>query len=378
MELTYENPEQAENPELLVPEAPEDEVKPEKPNGLPNFVIDGQPVEKPEEDSNEQQEGGTAEPATPPDDAPKKDKGFELNPWIIALLAIVAIIGVVVVLKAMSKRKKDPVTVKEESTVKTKPLPATAPVAAAPRGTLLAGAMQHIGAREDQQDSYGLSSLTDTGKGVLAVVADGMGGLANGKLVSSTLVNCFLNNHKNVPESKAPQEVLLETAVLANAQINQLLKGASKSGSTLVAAIVRQGFLHFLTVGDSRIYLYRGGALLQLNREHIYQEELAVKAVNRMIPTQQVTGDRQAHALTSYFGIGTIPHLDRNDIGIKLVAGDKILLASDGVFGTLSQSQMEQALRLSPEAAAQQMKDLILKANRPYQDNNTAVVLEYR
>ena len=157
-----------------------------------------------------------------------------------------------------------------------------------------------------------------------------------------------------------------------------MLRGQERSGSTLVSCVIRNGYLHFLTVGDSRIYLYRGGALIQLNREHIYQEELACRAVNQEVSLPQVRGDRQAHALTSYFGIGRIPYIDRNDEGLKLLSGDKILMASDGVFGTLTQAQMEAALTQDVSAAARTMGELIRQANRPHQDNNTAVVLEYR
>ena len=320
-------------------------------------------------DEKNEQEAGTAEPAKAPDN----QGGFKLSgPWLYGLLIALAVVAAYVASQVIRKRKSA-----EETTAIDVAEGKTVPEVVS-NGSIRAGAMEAVGARDDQQDSHGLSALNDSSKGVMAVVADGMGGLSNGKLVSSTLVRSFLEAFQAAPQSQTPQEFLLETAVRANAQINQMLRGAQRSGSTLVSAVVRNGYLHFLTVGDSRIYLYRGGALLQLNREHIYQEELAVKAVNRQIGVAQVTTDRQAHALTSYFGIGTIPHLDRNDIGVKLVSGDKILLASDGVFGTLSQAQMEQALRLSPDEAVQQMKDLILKANRPYQDNNTAVVLEYQ
>lgn len=327
---------------------------------------------------------GTSQPSTPtvPQNVP-----IYKNPWFYAFLAVVAALAVWALVKKLMKRREPPVTVlselkpREETLIPTANLPPEAPETTGVTKTISAmpvGAMQHIGNREDQQDSYGISPLNDTTNGFMAVVADGMGGLSNGKLVSSTVVRCFLECYRDMAASKNSQELLLESAIRANAQINQLLRGAARSGSTLVAAMIRGDRLHFLTVGDSRIYLYRGGALLQLNREHIYQEELMVKAVNRTVSVAQVTGDRQAHALTSYFGIGQIPHIDRNDIGIKLIPGDKLLLASDGVFGTLSQEQMEQAMALPPDQAAQTMKELVLDADRPHQDNNTALVVEYR
>jgi len=238
---------------------------------------------------------------------------------------------------------------------------------------------QHIGARKDQQDSYGVSEPTQYGqKGIIAVMADGMGGLSNGRAVSAMLVRTLLEGFQNSNPRQNAADLLLEQAVRANVNVNQMLVGQERSGSTLVSCVIRNGYLHFLTVGDSRIYLYRGGALIQLNREHIYQEELAGKAVNQAVSLQQVRSDRQAHSLTSYFGIGRIPAIDRNDEGLKLLNGDKILLASDGVFGTLTQAQMEAALAQDVVAATRTMGELILNANRPHQDNNTAVVLEYR
>ena len=244
---------------------------------------------------------------------------------------------------------------------------------------ILAAAHQHVGTRKDQQDSYGVSEPGEYGqRGIIAVVADGMGGLSNGRAVSSALVRGLLDGFRNSDPRMNPADLLLEQAVRANAGVNKMLRGAERSGSTLVSCVIRHGYMNFLTVGDSRIYLYRGGALIQLNREHIYQEELAGKAVNQETSLQQVRSDRQAHALTSYFGIGTLPAIDRNDEGLKLVNGDKILLASDGVFGTLTQTQMEAVLAQDVHAAAKTMGELILKANRAHQDNNTAVILEYR
>lgn len=307
-------------------------------------------------------------------------------------IALAVVVGLLVVLVADTLRRrkrgkgrargagKAPVTVTEEGFAQDLAGDAAGHAPVAQSSPIGAAVYQHIGAREDQQDSYGVTrpELYNQ-QGVLAVVADGMGGLANGKAVSSAIVRTFADHFPQISGYYAqPQDVLLDLTIRANAQVNQLLRGADRSGSTLVAALLRNGYLHFLTVGDSRIYLYRGGALLQLNREHIYQEELAVKAINQTVSMAQVRGDRQAHSLTSYVGIGRIPCIDRNDEGVKLVKGDRILMASDGVFGTLTQEQMEQALTLSVTEAAKTMGALIREADKPYQDNNTLVILEYK
>ena len=335
------------------------------------------------------------DPVTEPKNGPCNP--FSCGCWIYILLALViGIVGGWFLNEVLQKQKKSKRRSRPYTKVEYAPAPVTStttaqaavsvpaapPVVAAPAvvGSGVAAAVhQHIGARKDQQDSYGVSDLNAYGSnGVLAVVADGMGGLANGAAVSSTLVHSLLAYFRQTTGKESTADMMLDMVTQANDQINRMLQGAERSGSTLVSAIIRDGRLHFLTVGDSRIYLYRKGALLQLNREHIYQEELALKAVNHIVPLQQVTGDRQAHALTSFLGIGRLTHIDRNYESIKLEAGDRLLLASDGVFGTLSEKDMETALRNNLNQAAELIGQKILKANLPYQDNNTALVLEYR
>ncbi len=294
------------------------------------------------------------------------------NAMVLAALGLILALLAAVLLAA---RKKKTVPQKTQQA----PLePVSAERSPAPMQGVQAAYHQNIGARQDQQDSCTYSDPALYPQlGILAVVADGMGGLANGKAVSATLVRIFEEGFRQSNPQYGGADLLLELAVRANAQINQILIRQERSGSTLVAAIVRKGYLHFLAVGDSRIYLCRGGALIQLNREHIFREELAVKAVNQAVPMNQVWSDRQAHALTSYFGIGRIPHLDRNIEGIKLKEGDRILLASDGVFSTLTATQLEAALSGDVQDAANRIGDMIRAADKPYQDNNTAVILEY-
>lgn len=299
--------------------------------------------------------------------------------WLYGALVLLVVLLIAVIVDTFRKRKKNKVLANaEERFVQ------GATVAAVTPGNVgvKAAVLQAQGARNDQQDAYGVSDLSNPAayaqQGMLAVVADGMGGLANGSAVSNLLVRVFQQGFQSGAAYMQPQDLLLDLAMRANMQVNQMLRGAERSGSTLVATTIRNGCLHFLTVGDSHLYLYRGGVLLQLNREHVYQEELAVKAVNRYVSASQVHSDPQAHSLTSYFGIGNIPTIDRSVDGIKLISGDRIILCSDGVYGTLTQEQMEQALQKPLDEAAKIMGNMIEDAARPHQDNYTAVILEFQ
>ena len=250
------------------------------------------------------------------------------------------------------------------------------------KGVALTGIVHGIGGRDDQQDSCGLSDESGKGlwqdKGLFAVLADGMGGLSDGGAVSRLAVSTCLDTFFGAGAEKDPADLLLEAARATNIRVNSMLGlNIRKSGSTLVQALIRRGKLYFLTVGDSRIYLYRGGRLLCLNRSHVYAEELALAGINGRGSLDQVHRNSQKDALTSFVGAGELAHLDRNSEGIALVPGDKILLATDGVFGTLEDWQMERALEKDADEAARELGRQIEKADREYQDNYTAVILTY-
>lgn len=250
------------------------------------------------------------------------------------------------------------------------------------KGMALTGIVHGIGGRDDQQDSCGLSDESGKGlwqdKGLFAVLADGMGGLSDGGAVSRLAVSTCLDTFFGTGAEKDPADLLLEAARVTNVRVNGMLgPNIRKSGSTLVQALIRRGKLYFLTVGDSRIYLYRGGRLLCLNRPHVYAEELALAGVNGRGSLDQVHRNAQKAALTSFVGAGELMHLDRSSEGIALVPGDKILLATDGVFGTLEDWQMERALGKDADEAARELGRQIEEADREYQDNYTAVILTY-
>lgn len=308
--------------------------------------------------------------------------------WLYLALAVVLLLLAGIIF-GTRKKKKSSVSDSQEGEATTEkdgteqPMTAVEKIEERPEEIpVCVGKVHEQGAREEQQDSFGVSDVKDVEsyrqRGILAVVADGMGGLSNGGAVSSLLVCTCHNSFNTQPPHISPADMLVEMAIKSNASVNRMLPVRGQSGSTLVSAIIRDGYLYFLTIGDSRIYLYRGGALLQLNREHIYREELVLDAVNQKSDGRYIHTDPQAKSLTSYLGIGIIPHLDRNQEGIRLISKDKILLASDGVFGTLTPEQLEAALSLSAEEGAEQICRMIQEADRPYQDNYTALILEYQ
>ena len=143
------------------------------------------------------------------------------------------------------------------------------------------GKLHGLGARSSQQDCFSVSpeEIIPT-HGLLAIVADGMCGLQDGDRVSQKAVTTMMDSFYNLQGE--PELVLLSLLGSANMAVNAMLgpENYSKSGSTLVAGLIKNNRFYYLSVGDSRICLMRDGALYQLNREHIYRDELYIRALN--------------------------------------------------------------------------------------------------
>lgn len=249
---------------------------------------------------------------------------------------------------------------------------------AAPRRGAPCGCLRNLGSRPDQQDSYAVSDLTDSRlcaeRGVLLTLADGMGGLENGAEVSRLLVDAMQEAFVNRPLDAAPAPWLLELLGEANRKVNALLEGKEPSGSTLVAALIKDHQLYHLSVGDSRLCLVRGGGLITLNREQSYGQKLDLMLLKEILPPHIIAAHPQRRALTSYVGMGDLEGVDRCTTPITLLSGDMVLLMSDGVFGTLSEQEICSALTDDAEISAIRLERMVLERRKPRQDNFTAVI----
>ncbi len=248
-----------------------------------------------------------------------------------------------------------------------------------PQG-LEVGNAHNIGKRSNQEDSFGISDLNNQrlvrDSGVLAVVADGVGGLSDGELVSAAAVGAMMREFPMISNNWMPHQKLLYLAQRANDAANEVTGGArNQGGSTLLATIVRDGRLWFTSVGDSRICLCRGGGLVTLTRPHVYETDLDRRAASGAISFEAALADGQRGALTSYVGKGELEALDYNPRGIQLLAGDWVLLMTDGVFNALDEEEIAASLYGNAQHAAERIESRVIAKGLPHQDNLTLVAL---
>lgn len=247
---------------------------------------------------------------------------------------------------------------------------------------VIPGSAQHIGEREEQQDAFGFSALHDPEAvkryGMLAVLADGMGGLAMGKEASQLAVQTLLNEYLGKSAGETVPEALEKALREANKAVYELALQHELEwnvGTTLVAAVIKEGMLHWISVGDSRIYLYRDGVLVPLTRDHVYANQLYERVKAGQLTKEEAESHPERHLLTSYLGIPKLDEIDANRKPFHLAAGDWVLLCSDGVYDELSEPLLEVAVRMPPQQAAEFILQYVLALEYPYQDNATIAIL---
>ncbi|MCR4615841.1 MAG: serine/threonine-protein phosphatase [Clostridiales bacterium] len=245
------------------------------------------------------------------------------------------------------------------------------------------GNAQHQGRRPYQEDSCGYSNLSDTvltsQKGVLAVLADGMGGLSKGKEVSTAVVRGmidYFNQHNTVCSGGSD---LLNRAETVNDEICRKYcpSGRVESGSTLVCAQIFNHRLHWLCVGDSRLYLCRGEMMYQINEDHDYLNQLLQEAILEDGSVSEAFSDPQKDVLVRCMGNRDLSFADASSDGLKLQNGDKLLLCSDGVYNALPLQTINTLMKLPPQSAAQCIADAVVAQKIRSQDNLTIVIIQY-
>lgn len=247
---------------------------------------------------------------------------------------------------------------------------------------VLPGNASHIGQRREQQDAFALSDFADAEfvahGGYLAIVADGIGGLCNGKQAAECAVAGFMATYL----AKPPQQSIDQTLELALEAANQAVLAQAldddvteQMGTTLVAAVVHSGLLYWRAVGDSHLYLCRDGRLSQLNAEHNLARHLQAQVDQGLLSQTAADHHTERYALDSFIGMRDLLDIERNRQPLPLQPGDLLLLCSDGIDGSLSADEIIDCLNAQPMLAAQQLCQAVLSKQKPAQDNLTAVVL---
>jgi protein phosphatase len=211
-------------------------------------------------------------------------------------------------------------------------------------------------------------------RGPLLVVCDGMGGVDGGEIASELAAQVMWREMKSTPATRDPEvfaRLLRRAARVANHDVHAMARrepGLRGMGTTLSAAGVVSDRLIIATVGDSRAYVLRAGALVQVTRDQSLQSAL--------IAAGHSEGEAASAGGAILQALGVGPDVEPSLSIIDLRKGDRVLLCSDGLHGLVGDPAL--ALLMSePHSVTEAVKLLIAAARAAGgSDNITAIVAE--
>jgi protein phosphatase len=207
--------------------------------------------------------------------------------------------------------------------------------------------------RENNEDSYlywePAADEEFQRKGRLAVIADGMGGHEGGQEASRLAVETVREVYDHA-FSGDPQAALLESFAAAHTRIQDYAEqhpAFQGMGTTCTALVVLGHQLFFAHVGDSRLYLVRDASLLRLTRDHSYVGRLVESGIVR---AEDAEKHPQRHILTAALGAGREVAIDSAEQAVALQEGDDLLLCTDGLWGVVTEEELETAVTANTPA----------------------------
>ncbi len=231
----------------------------------------------------------------------------------------------------------------------------------------LAGSTDAGLVRSNNQDNYFIDKLP---QGILAIVADGMGGHKDGEVASKLAIEAFLETFKGNQER--PPLIMGQAIQAANLEIydySSEVAGHQGMGTTLTALFLDDQVGIIGHVGDSRAYLIRDGQIEQLTRDHSW---VADRVRQGILTEFEAKKHHWRNVITNAIGATQEVSLDLFHFVVQ--EDDRLLLCSDGISTLFTDEEiLEIIINNNPKDAVEK---LITQANElGSPDNITALVI---
>ena len=240
---------------------------------------------------------------------------------------------------------------------------------------LRVGAATDVGLKRSQNEDrfaiWNAEGAQAATRGVLLVVADGMGGAQAGEVASQLAVECVLKTYGEGANSILDDlEHAVETAnhvIHEHSLAHPELRGM---GTTCTAVVVRGNEAYFAHVGDSRAYRVRQGGIEQLTADHSLVAQLVE---HRHLTPEQAKVDPRRNVVTRSVGVGSEVDVDAAAVNNPLQQGDTLVICSDGLHTLVEDREIAQfAAGADVRVACDQL--IALANERGGHDNITVVI----
>ncbi|MFZ1642384.1 MAG: protein phosphatase 2C domain-containing protein [Candidatus Contendobacter sp.] len=235
------------------------------------------------------------------------------------------------------------------------------------------------GNRSQQEDDYGVFKLPaelEAGD-LLLVLADGMGGEQAGARASALAVRGFVGAYDRASAVAIPDR-LEQTLAHVNERMARDVaidpQGLHGMGCTLLAVVLAEEGLYWISVGDSPLWLWRQGRLYRLNQDHAYRSVLAYQVSSGEISAADAARHPDRNALISAVTGTELELVDLPRQPYPLEPDDQILLASDGLL-TLDEKEIAAVLSRAraEDHPCRQLLAAVAGRRNLHQDNVTVL-----
>ncbi len=209
----------------------------------------------------------------------------------------------------------------------------------------------------------------------LLVVADGMGGYQGGANASQSVVDTLQREYQKARKGQIWTDVLYDAVLAAHQSILQLARekpNLGQMGSTVVAAVIDDDMLHLVNVGDSRAYIVSEQRIEQVNWDHSL---LADEIRNNNLSAEEVRDYPRKNVLTMSLSAQR-GEVEPFTLQRRLEAGEHVLLCSDGLWGVVTEAQIQAVVLQFPAQRA--AEKLVQMANANQGPDNISIIIARR
>ncbi|MBM3137468.1 MAG: serine/threonine-protein phosphatase [Chloroflexi bacterium] len=226
--------------------------------------------------------------------------------------------------------------------------------------------------------------------GFAVVLCDGVGGHQSGEVAARIGAETVIAHIGEYLQTSDPVRLLKDAVISANSAILKAYADNPEQegmAATCLAILLIEHHLYLASLGDSRAYLLREGTLHQLNHDHTWLEDSLGAEIG---PRKGITRSHPlAHVLSRYLGSTQVPEVDlriraiakpvlneTQNQGMPLIAGDRLLICSDGLTDMLNDHEIVE--NMVCDSARKNAQKLVLSALEKGGHDNVSVIVVHQ
>ncbi len=236
------------------------------------------------------------------------------------------------------------------------------------------GIAQTTGSRQVQADT---AQAWTSRAGTMAVIADGIGSANTGVVCAQVAVDTILDRFEPYQELNDPVYFFKSAFLEASRRIQRTV-GERRGGASAGAVFLSRSRLYYAVAGDIRIAILRGEEIIPLSKGQTIDVLAAQAYEEGKISKQDTLWSMEEKRVWNYLGQDGFREIEICDQPVLLKRGDKVLLASKGIFEELSWSEIEDILidTASSQELAQRMVNAADQKNDPQGDNGSVILIQ--